>query len=526
MANKLSAETLSTIFEYLTKEQLFPIAFVNKLWCNSVVRVLWRSPFQFYNELIDDEYEENEKDEEKIKKGSAVIRTLMTFLGEDDKKLLVEQGLELPPKPEKPTDSALAFNYPSFIIVFEYTNILLSIEDWLDTSTKLQHQSDQYKILHEEIFKTLSKLIFAESPGIDELTCTTSYKLDLFTIPNAVNCLSKITKFSGDFINISKEFFIAASQHCVGIKHLSLHQCTDDEVLTDFIVNQQKLETLEIKGIDEPLPEVIEVIKRKSSTLKKLVIEEVISLSPTLLVGLENLEEFRLKHFYDPTSEDIQEFSETMEGIAETRFNNLTSLHLLIDEADPEILARILENTDMKLKSFTLSYLKFEGELDANDLWEAIAGFCPVLEKLHLETFQLSEVLNGLPTIFGGCILLRALTISEHKEGEGEYGPFDISDEFAILGPLVPPALQILDLSQADAICTPQALEEFLEGCVERLNKPLLLKLDSQYLEPTHSDVLHLFGEEGFNESGNENSRERIFTIFPRPNSDAADNEQ
>ncbi|CAG8467960.1 10340_t:CDS:2 [Ambispora leptoticha] len=522
MANELSAETLSTIFEYLTNEELFKIVFVNKSWCNSAVRVLWRSPFEFYNELIDDEYEENVKDERQIRKGNAVIRTLMTFLGEDEEKSLVEQGLELSSKPKK---SALAFNYPSFIIVFEYTNILLSIEDWLDTSTKLQRQNDRYKILHDEIFKSLSKLIFAESPGIEELTCVTSYKLNLFTIPNAVNSLSKIKRFSSDFMNISKEFFIAASQHCVEIKHLSLRHCTDDEVLVNFIANQQKLEAFEVKGIDEPLPEVIDVIRSKGSTLKKLVIEEVISLPPTLLVGLENLEEFRLKHFYDPTNEDLQEFSDTMEGIAETRFNNLKSLHLLIDEADPEILARILENTDMKLKSFTLSYLKFEGELDANDLWEAIAGFCPMLEELHLETFNLNELFIGLQIIFGGCSLLRALTISENKEGDGEYGPYDVSDELAILGPSIPPTLQIFDLSQADAIYTPQALEEFLDGCAEKLKKPLSLKLESQYLEPTHFDVLHLFGEEEANESGDENIGERIFTILPRPNLDAADND-
>src|ERR1044072_516689 len=96
---KLNKDTLFLIFEELQDDSksLFSCLIVNKLWCETVIPILWRNPWC---------YEDNINYQEK----GFLYHIITSFLSDDIKEFLISQGIHLYPISYQPP----SFDYLSF----------------------------------------------------------------------------------------------------------------------------------------------------------------------------------------------------------------------------------------------------------------------------------------------------------------------------------------------------------------------------------------------------------------------------
>src|SRR5271154_2440848 len=94
MSNK---DILFLIFEELQHDSksLFSCLMVNRLWCETVIPILWRNPWRYNSNYNNKSY---------------LFVTIAFYLSDDSKELLTRQGIQLPPIPSQP----LLFDYLSF----------------------------------------------------------------------------------------------------------------------------------------------------------------------------------------------------------------------------------------------------------------------------------------------------------------------------------------------------------------------------------------------------------------------------
>ena len=94
--SKLSEDILFLIFEELQDDSkpLFSCLMVNRLWCETVIPVLWRNPWR-YNI--------------KYRNKSSLYYIITFYLSDNIKEFLTKQGIKLPPIPYK----SLLFDYLS-----------------------------------------------------------------------------------------------------------------------------------------------------------------------------------------------------------------------------------------------------------------------------------------------------------------------------------------------------------------------------------------------------------------------------
>src|SRR6266536_1217070 len=104
--NELTNDHLVLIFEILydDKKSLNSCLFVNKLWCQALVKLLWKDPWTLF------------LNEDKLEKAKLFFRTVLSQLPEGSKNSLIERkvNLELQQKPS-------LFDYVSYCKYIRHT---------------------------------------------------------------------------------------------------------------------------------------------------------------------------------------------------------------------------------------------------------------------------------------------------------------------------------------------------------------------------------------------------------------------
>src|SRR6266542_5288089 len=95
--SKLNKDTLFLIFEELQDDSksLFSCLMVNRLWCETVIPILWRNPWNY--DII-------------YSNKSYLFTIIAYYLSNDIKEFLTRQGIQLPSTSHK----SLVFDYLSF----------------------------------------------------------------------------------------------------------------------------------------------------------------------------------------------------------------------------------------------------------------------------------------------------------------------------------------------------------------------------------------------------------------------------
>ncbi|CAB4474506.1 unnamed protein product [Rhizophagus irregularis] len=86
----LNSDNLVLIFErlYDDKKSLVSCLFVNRLWCQTSLRILWKDPWSLF------------LNEDKLEKSKPFFRTILSQLPDDSKKILAGRNIKIePPKP-------------------------------------------------------------------------------------------------------------------------------------------------------------------------------------------------------------------------------------------------------------------------------------------------------------------------------------------------------------------------------------------------------------------------------------------
>ncbi|CAG8558066.1 8852_t:CDS:2 [Cetraspora pellucida] len=262
MAPYLPPECLQEIFNNLVDDfqTLHSIIFVNKLWCATGIRILWRKPFSYDNEW-NNLYK--------------IIPIYLSFLSKEIKIQHELQEVLISTKP--------FFNYVSYIRELDLYSLLMQLCEWMvkskfiSTRPRILTESDDFeeedpimRLICQDmtekvslkrnmyIIKEIIMIIVEKSPKIDYLEMTmgnmdgivfdyldSEYFSDIFNDISS-EWFTKISKLEYDGRYLFKKF----TEHANNIKKLSFgfHTFTPD--LIPKLSQNSNLERLQLRNVE------------------------------------------------------------------------------------------------------------------------------------------------------------------------------------------------------------------------------------------------------------------------------------
>src|SRR5438034_438616 len=182
--SELNKDILFLIFEELQDDSksLFSCLMVNRLWCETVIPILWKNPWRY-----DINYENNNR----------LFIIISSYLSDDIKEFLTRQGMQLPSISYQP----LLFDYLSFCrsINVNAMNAIIS------TGSSLAYNKF---ILQQEFYNLFMK----KCPEIKYLDMK-SIKYQIFYFPEAKVRLDSLCELECD-TSIDSSYFYGLSYIC------------------------------------------------------------------------------------------------------------------------------------------------------------------------------------------------------------------------------------------------------------------------------------------------------------------------
>ncbi|RIA97025.1 hypothetical protein C1645_856052 [Glomus cerebriforme] len=463
MSFYLPADCLNEIFEYLEDDKitLRSCLLVNRLWCEIVVRILWRNVWNFQYSVY--------KPYRRIHVPLTLIRTLISCLPNESKDLLYENEIFITNSTRKPS----FFNYASFCKVLSIHEIDQMIQYVLEkhqsiTSRKLSLNYNKY-LLSQEILKMFMNEISSLKSLDYGSSCSKKVENIMFTyLPGAKNCLTDLTKLSCSS-EIYSEFFYQISQICHNIQSLII-KFGDfiSDGLADLITLQNNLKILTLQSYDEGngicgIYSITSSLNKFSLSLTKLKIDN--SYIPLSFISIfKNLQELS---FFFEFKEGLEDFTQ----LQYVKFPNLKILRFLYEYPKAEILMKFLEINGKNLEELYI----FDND---NSLNLAIAKFCPNLKTLF--TIFMDDEIETLKILLKSCQYLESIKI---WCGGGEYlNEKELLEIIAKYSPKNFYELKINYIYYTRSEIIPEDLESFFLNWKNRLpQKPLSLILIKNY---------------------------------------------
>src|SRR6266540_1690548 len=169
MAFYLPRECLEEIFHVLEYDKfaLYSCLLVNRFWCSSVIKFLWKQPFQLVK-----------------KPNSSLIEVYVSSFSPEVKTYLISEGVNFPY-----IKKSKIFDYPSFIRGFRFEDLYESTLIWLQEGYEKGQQIRRDLVVHDEqrhddvlfddlrivklIVSELVKLFFSKTQVLDYLSLNT-----------------------------------------------------------------------------------------------------------------------------------------------------------------------------------------------------------------------------------------------------------------------------------------------------------------------------------------------------------------
>ncbi|EXX71874.1 uncharacterized protein OCT59_015588 [Rhizophagus irregularis] len=381
MACQLPADCLNEIFEYLEidKFTLHSCLLVNRLWCETSVRILWRNFFDF----------KFDHKRPLFKIYSSILSTLIACLPDESKNLLYNNGIFI----LTPTSKPLLFNYASFFKALSIYRINMMIVNVLENGLSLISK-DKNSLVANEIIKMLANQI----TSLKKLSCYHShyykhnFNISFPYFPGARD-LSELCCSS----DLPSDFFNQLSQICHNLQSISIDfRSIVNSSVKDLISSQNNLKDLNLSAFDDgSWTDIIPAITKHSHTITKLKFRSDNDFSSfSFISSFTNLQ----KLLFLFLGEVIVDFTK----LQYVNFSKLQILKIPYECPKPEYVMKFLENNGKNLKEF------YTGE-NSKDLSLSIARFCPNLKNLFV-LFNNGE-LDVLKTILISCQYLESIKI-------------------------------------------------------------------------------------------------------------------
>ncbi|PKY48267.1 hypothetical protein RhiirA4_463822 [Rhizophagus irregularis] len=400
---QLPSDCLEEIFEHLEQDRntLYSCLLVNRLWCESSVRILWRDIWKFTNIT-------NTILRQRI--SNKIFNILIKFLSNETKEKLLKNEILIPNiKTKKPI-----FNYPSYckvISIREIIQIIISNKKLYKTKNNIK---EKYLLITKEIIKifikeitTLNKLIYYWEEK-DYWDWNNYYNRNIPIIKklsgggNEIKCLKDLTELRCS-TNIASELFYQLSKISYNIKLISIDYNNEiSNGLKELIYVQQNLKNFYITSRgssgDINYENITNSLTKHINNLNKLKICGKKNEGPLPPINkFINLKEINLLFFKDDKLLKII--------YQQINYIQLQILKLSFKSLQVDLLIKFLENNGKNLIQLYISY--HDNTYDPLNL--SIAKFCPNLKSLH-SPFIKNEI-ETLKIIFINCKKLESINI-------------------------------------------------------------------------------------------------------------------
>ncbi|RIA98933.1 hypothetical protein C1645_866145 [Glomus cerebriforme] len=461
MMAHLIEDCLIVIFDELRKDpsSLYSCILVNRFWCRMAMPILWKNPLEFKSIFN----KENHK----------FYNLMISLLPRTSRQLLFDDDIEL----SLPTISKQPlFNYINFLSIISPKFI-----DGMIAMLKNERREFNESQLEPEIYK----LFINNCKNAKEFYWKTLQPISQYE--GASSCFSKLRTLRIEFQIVTSTALFGMAQICQNVEELKIYNCYgDNSGLTNFIDIQKNLKSLclTFKDSKNQSKQLSEVIERKASTLKKLVIKPFItSLSPKFLPSLINLEYLKLND--ESYNANICEWKKYL-SIASLPNLQYLKIKMITSWNYFELIEKSLGNI-LEIKIYRTHN---QDPLCTEKLIETIAKNCPKIKKLTIDAEL--ENLNGIKEIFSNCRQLRMINFSTNN------------DENLNCDKL----LEILTNSSSKTLCefyfignwnfTIEGLENFFKSW-RNTRKPLLINMytgEKNYLEDKYRNVVKKYYDE------------------------------
>ncbi|GBC06956.1 hypothetical protein RclHR1_07160014 [Rhizophagus clarus] len=382
----LPADCINEIFEYLDEDKiaLHSCLLVNRLWCKSAVRILWRNIWNFPYSRTYIPF--------------AIISTLISCLPDESKDFLSKNGINISLPITKPP----LFKYASFIKILSFSELDNIIQHVLENKNFITSLSLDYNkhLIAQEIIK----MFMSQTSSLKRLeyylnSCRViPFNIHFACFPGARDCLKNLSELCCNS-DVYPEFFYQLSQICRNLHSLTIEfQDFISNGLADFISLQNNLKSLNLSSYEKDWSNITPALKKISNTIIKLKIDVLESNAPTsFITSYTNLQELTLMG-QTPFKE--------LEYVI---FSNLKILKFHFSNSRDEILMKFFENNGKNLEELNID------DIDLS-LSSLIVHFCPNLKKIssiHMDN-------NGcviLKLIFNGCQHLESIKVSFYDYG-------------------------------------------------------------------------------------------------------------
>jgi hypothetical protein len=443
---KLNKDILFLIFEELIDDSksLFSCLLVNRLWCETVIPILWSNPWCYGINYGNKNY---------------LFTIITSYLSDDIKEFLTRQGIQLPSISSK----SLLFDYLSFCrsINASTINTIISIGASLAYNQFLLQQE-----FYSLFMKKFPELKYLDMRSINH---------QLFYFPEANTRLESLCELKCSTF-IDSTYFYGLARICQCIQRLVIFNVNPkvNHGIAKLIEVQKNLKYFEWNdnfGVidyftDEPYKEILLGLEKKADILNhlKIFFQYMDNFKHTLLQRvLTKL--YKLKTLVS----DFSIFGE--QEVKMLVFKDLEILninYIKLNEA-----SSIIENSEGQLKKVLLKFSefhKFDYDFNENSLIfiRKIYNHCPLIEYLSLTFPPSKEHFNEFEKLLKNCQKLKSLLLITSIIDIDEEKIIENGEE--ILNTLIKSAPANLSEIRFfnDFIFSLKALEEFLEsweGC-------------------------------------------------------------
>jgi hypothetical protein len=391
MSFQLSSDCLNEIFKYLEEDKisLHSCLLVDRHWCRTSVRILWRNVWDF-------KYSVPYSNRLRIEK--AILSTLIACLPKESKELLRRSEISILPI----TSKSPLFNYAAFckvLSICEIGRIIDNVFKFESPVTSLSLKEGNYLVTREIV-----KMFMDQITSLKKLTyyfitfVNTPNDLIFPEIKNYLKDLSELRCSS----SIHSEFFHQLSQICHNLQSLTIEFVNDvSDELKRLILSQNNLINLNLLAYEgNNWKNIIPTLKKHSNTLKKLHLYSNNNDLPLSFISLfSNLQDISFSFFGETCG---TRYFEDFNNLQHVIFTGLKTLRFYFNYPKPEYITRFLENNGRNLKEIYIGQ-------NNKHLNLYIPKFCPNLRNL-LVVFN-SDELNTLITVLISCKDLESIEI-------------------------------------------------------------------------------------------------------------------
>jgi hypothetical protein len=480
--SKLNKDILFLIFEELKEDSkfLFSCLMINRLWCETVIPILWKNPW-CYNNI-------------NYSKKNYLFFIISCYLFDDIKEFITEQGIQLP----SGSNQSLLFDYLSFCrsINVNIINKIISIGSSL--------ACNQF-FMQQEIYRLFMK----KCPELKYFDMK-SIKHQIFYFPEAKTRLESLCELKCD-TSIDSSYFYGLSQSCQFIQRLIILNMNPmpNRGIAKLIEVQKNLNHFEWKDdfdgeylTENPYEEIFLALGKKTDSLNHLRVffQYVEGIENTLLQKI-------LPKFYKLKVLIIDDWIFfTKEELEQLKMQVYHELEILNIECNClNVISSIIENNGGRLKKIlfrpyeTLEFEDYNFYEDSLSFIHKTYENCPSVEYLSIAISPSKDHFIEFEKLLKTCQNLKSLSITIYNMDEIETNEKILENGNTLLEILIrsaPINLKEIGFDNGDFKFSLENFEEFL-GKWKGRSALSIFTPNSTYEEENYKKLINKYKRDG-----------------------------